>query len=415
MTAKDYIDIIFQGISDEYNAIDNLLRKNADAGINMGIAAPFTQTKVPATPEETIPGLPGTLLDSTTSMINMFTSIQSVYHNFGHSISSSEILKLNAIKVERETPKSHINIKLADSDQEDKKIIEGVNYQKKAVDETATKLNEFVQKAENSSKRNSLLSEKSKLPSLWAAYYTRLGKYNAERQALKRSTSKLQETVLENLDVLITSEKESASKLFSDVLHPLCDHIGEISPRIESVRAEFSKSLDWLKFNVDFKNFAKTHRITNQDLPLPVFKPFQFSSKNVKPEQFYIAPDILTYFPLLAAKTLGDFTPENSNELKLVAGQRIYLMETPNQNWVLAMNPFYRQIGFIPISYIQVVGTGLAYVRKQNAIDKDPSLTLSNMPLVAIIQEEPEGTFLVEDEDGNQFSVNNSENALIFL
>lgn len=415
MTAKDYIDIIFQGISDEYNAIDNLLRKNADAGINMGIAAPFPQTKVPATPEETIPGLPGTLLDSTTSMINMFTSIQSVYHNFGHSISSSEILKLNAIKVERETPKSHINIKLADSDQEDKKIIEGVNYQKKAVDETATKLNEFVQKAENSSKRNSLLSEKSKLPSLWAAYYTRLGKYNAERQALKRSTSKLQETVLENLDVLITSEKESASKLFSDVLHPLCDHIGEISPRIESVRAEFSKSLDWLKFNVDFKNFAKTHRITNQDLPLPVFKPFQFSSKNVKPEQFYIAPDILTYFPLLAAKTLGDFTPENSNELKLVAGQRIYLMETPNQNWVLAMNPFYRQIGFIPISYIQVVGTGLAYVRKQNAIDKDPSLTLSNMPLVAIIQEEPEGTFLVEDEDGNQFSVNNSENALIFL
>lgn len=415
MTAKDYIDIIFQGISDEYNAIDNLLRKNADAGINMGIAAPFTQTKVPATPEETIPGLPGTLLDSTTSMINMFTSIQSVYHNFGHSISSSEILKLNAIKVERETPKSRINIKLADSDQEDKKIIEGVNYQKKAVDETATKLNEFVQKAENSSKRNSLLSEKSKLPSLWAAYYTRLGKYNAERQALKRSTSKLQETVLENLDVLITSEKESASKLFSDVLHPLCDHIGEISPRIESVRAEFSKSLDWLKFNVDFKNFAKTHRITNQDLPLPVFKPFQFSSKNVKPEQFYIAPDILTYFPLLAAKTLGDFTPENSNELKLVAGQRIYLMETPNQNWVLAMNPFYRQIGFIPISYIQVVGTGLAYVRKQNAIDKDPSLTLSNMPLVAIIQEEPEGTFLVEDEDGNQFSVNNSENALIFL
>lgn len=407
----------YQNISDEYITIENILSKNAEIGLQLGNStSKFTQIKIPQNPEETIPGIPGTLLDSTNSMINALSRLQAVFQKFSADLAMNELYQLKSILSERETNKEMIDNNLDNSESFDKHVIERAMNQHKLVNDVVAKLNEYVEKNPASQKKTLLSLKTNKLPSLWLSYTDKLGKFNAERQSFKLSSNDLEQKMSSNQLFINDNEETAYQETFNKIVKPISDRMGEIAPGIHNVIDEFEKSLSWLKFPSDFKHFAQTHNISFCDIPLPTFERFKFSSQFTQPDQSVIPRFQINYYPLHAAVALANFQAENRNEINLYKGRRVYLMEDPNQNWVLAMQPYYAQIGFIPSSYVRIVGKKLAYIKRE-IIRKAPNLTLSNLNLVTVIKvtEKPARSYLVEDEDGRQFEVLESDHMLCFL
>lgn len=415
-TQRSTITQNYQSISDEYNAIENILSKNAEIGLQLGnSSSKFTQIKIPQSPEETIPGIPGTLLDSTNSMINALTRLQAVFQKYSADMAMNELYKLKSIKAERESNMEMIDSNLDNSESFDNYFIERAMSQHKLVNEAVAKLNEYIEK-NPAPKKKSILPLKTSLPSLWLSYTDKLGKFNAERQSFKLSSNDLENKMSSNKLFITDNEQTAYKSVLNNVIVPLSSHLGDIAPGIRNVINEFEKSLSWLKFPSDFKAFAQTHHISYCDIPLPTFERFKFSSQFTQPDQSVVPRFQMNYYPLYAAVALANFQPESRNEINLFKGHRIYLMEEPNQNWVLAMNPSYGKIGFIPSSYVKIVGKKLAYAKRE-IIKRAPNLTLSNMNIVTVIKviDKPVKAYLVEDEDGRQIEVPESEHILCFL
>lgn len=406
----------YQNISDEYNIIENILSKNAEYGLQLGnSSSKFSPIKIPQTPEETLPGIPGTLLDTTNYMINALARLQGVFQKFSTDMAMNELYQLRSIKSERDSNKEMIDNNLDNSESFDKHVIERAISQHKIVNDAVAKLNEYVEKNPTPQKKG-VSPLKSKLPSLWLSYFEKLGKFNAERQTFKLSSNDLEHKMSSNRLFFNDNEETAFISTSNRVIKPLSEHLGEIAPGIHSVIVDFEKSLNWLKFPSDFKQFSQTHRISYGDIPLPTFEPFKFSSQFTQPDQSFVPRFQMDYFPLHAAVVLANYQAESRNEISLIKGKRVYLMENPNQNWVLAMNPYFGKIGFIPSSYVKIVGKKLAYAKKE-IVKKAPNLLLSNTMLVTIINviEKPAKAYLVEDEDGRQFEIPESEHLLCFL
>ena len=188
----------YQSISDEYNAIENILSKNAEIGLQLGnSSSKFTQIKIPQNPEETIPGIPGTLLDSTNSMINALAKLQAVFQKYSSDMAMNELYQFKSIKAERESNMELIDNNLNNSESFDNHVIERAMSQHKLFNEAVAKLNEYIEK-NPAPKKKSILPLKTSLPSLWLSYTDKLGKFNAERQSFKLSANDFENKMSSN-------------------------------------------------------------------------------------------------------------------------------------------------------------------------------------------------------------------------
>ncbi|OHT04780.1 hypothetical protein TRFO_06229 [Tritrichomonas foetus] len=416
MSERGKSDFNFNAASEEYNAIDTLFIKMNEIGQQFGqSASKFTQIKIPLNPEDTIPGLPGTLMDVTTALFNMFSKSQMVFQTYTTNVVTGPLMNLRVIKSERESDKKMIDGTVHTSESFDKHLLQRMITQQRALMDSINKLNDYADK-NPTCKTTPTNSQRSKVTSLWQNYIQNLGKFLAERQSLKISASDLERKLSSKKSFLETSEADRRKAFYTTVMCNLSETIGQISTEISKVRTEFENSLKLLNFNSDFKTFSTCHKLNFYDFPRPKFERFKFSSQFTQPDQFYIPRFKLDYFPLYAGVALGDFTPESPNEIPLVKGKRVYLMEEVTHNWVLAMNPSWCQIGFIPSTYVNVVGTQLAYLRKDVA-KKSPKLALSNMRLVAItsVDDQPKKTYTCEDEDGESITICEDEGLILLL
>ena len=414
MSKRDKQNQNFSAATEDYLSINSVMCKVCDLSSQLNISASkIASVKVPSRVDETIPGSPGTLLDLATALYSACSKLQSSFHVIYNDIANNEMRKLKGIIAQREADKAIVDETLKTSESFDKHLMTRTMTQHKNVMDSVAKMNEFVEK--NPNVRNNMAgAAKTKLPSLWQAYQQNLGQFMSDRQCLKISATDLEQKMSSHLSYLDSCEQDRRKEL-NDVMQGILNK-ANIIPTVDAIREELVQASNWVDFRKDFIRNADTHKIAFFDMPKPKFERFKFSNQFTQPDRFYIPRFRLDFFPIAAAVAIKDFEPESQNELRLVKGKRVYLMETQTQDWVLVMSPSWCQIGYVPLSHIKPVGKFVAYV-KQDLIKYSPKLQFSQMRIVAVldIEETPKKTYVCEDENGFHFKIPDDEGILYLL
>ena len=143
-----------------------------------------------------------------------------------------------------------------------------------------------------------------------------------------------------------------------------------------------------LKHETDFALFIENLHLKFIDISPPPFEKFKFSSPFIEPDGSPIVRFKLSYFPLSMVEALADFEAEDEDEINLIKGQRIFLMEKNSDGWVLALKLSYQKFGFVPSTYVKQVGIGLAVAKEEG---------FSTGTFFALIEKNEDDTYLCED------------------
>ncbi|KAH0795091.1 hypothetical protein GPJ56_000934 [Histomonas meleagridis] len=149
-----------------------------------------------------------------------------------------------------------------------------------------------------------------------------------------------------------------------------------------------------IDFMTDFTEFINKHHICFIDVSPVRFDKFVFSNRFIAPESSLIPRFKMEYFPFFLCTVLHDFTSSEDNELSVSKDMRLFLMEKPKCEWALVMKPKYAECGFVPFSFINVIGYGVAVVA-------EPGSDVFDVGTIVAIMEEENGQIMCEDVYGN--------------
>lgn len=127
------------------------------------------------------------------------------------------------------------------------------------------------------------------------------------------------------------------------------------------------KSLD-INFEKDFSHFVAKKKIIRYDLKCEAFKPIDMSHpvfNNFEPSKIHNIVAVPPVYPIAMAKVINSFTATNANEITIVKGKMVLIMEPLDNPWTLVMNPFTTQTGFVPSMNLEVVGSALGIITKE--------------------------------------------------
>jgi hypothetical protein len=161
----------------------------------------------------------------------------------------------------------------------------------------------------------------------------------------------------------------------------------------------------------DFRRFIARADLKFVDVTPPPFGRFTFASRYCAPDVRAIAPFTMPYFPSHVAVAKADFAAESPDELPLRKGQRLYLMQTPRGEWAFAMAPARAVYGWVPSSFVQVRGIGIAVV-----LDRQEASGFRGrrQAILVLLEVREEGAnVLCEDAHGNQFVFNRKAVAIL--
>lgn len=131
---------------------------------------------------------------------------------------------------------------------------------------------------------------------------------------------------------------------------------------------EMSQKVSEINFQRDFSRFVEEKKIIRYDLKCEAFKPIDMSHpvfNNFEPSKIHNIVAVPPVYPILMAKVTNTFTAKYANEITIVKGKMVLLMEPIDDAWVLIKNPFTNQIGFVPAMNLEVIGSALGIITKE--------------------------------------------------
>ena len=199
-------------------------------------------------------------------------------------------------------------------------------------------------------------------------------------------------------------EKFNASK---DLLMSRSDMIQNTIPnKAVEILQSYSKSLteigqhfeqvaDMISPRDDVATLASKAKIFRYELQPKEFQPIKLPESlqdlEIEPKKTISDP-----LPLGIARVVRPYDGKDDNQLSLVKGQSVYLLETPSQNWCLSMLPLSKKIGFAPRAAIAPVGRGAAYATEEYVVSgKNGTFTIKKGEIVATLRNE-EQELLIE-------------------
>jgi hypothetical protein len=168
----------------------------------------------------------------------------------------------------------------------------------------------------------------------------------------------------------------------------------------EAIRRQ-SGTIDFVS---DFTAFVRDTHLVRYDLSDMEFEVVRPAVPDISPR---IEIEIAPVYPIGLAQVVHDHDPDGKNQLRCKAGKSVFLMELPDEGWVLAMNPFTLVSGFVPQICLQKVGHGLAVILKGQD-------TVEAGECVAIVDDSTPTTSSVETVFGHRIAVSKTNLGVIF-
>ncbi|KAH0794742.1 hypothetical protein GPJ56_001289 [Histomonas meleagridis] len=410
---KEIVDSKFESGTKEYNLVVKICEQTIELFKKYGQPSfDLQQSRYnPQSVEDYIPGYPGSLFDAVWQISITMESIHAAYTNFATSFKSEELLTLKDTLEKRQKTKSISDMRVNSSEDIDKQLVSSTfTYHTQLLDAT-NKINDYVSKAV--AQKTSKSSMKRTLTNLWQNYTKFLSDFIPSREALKFSTDEIESATSHHINSINECEVKAKSDICQKVFKPYLEKVGVLVQSIQVTARKLRELSSKIDFDSDFNSFAKTASFRFVDVEAPKFERFKFSSRFTMPDRIYIPKFKFIYFPLLAAVAKADFEPESKDELPLRKGRRVYLMEavSAESDWVLALSCGWGKIGFVPTSFIEVIGDKLATLK---ATYKNPEFADKNEKFIAVLKEnEDDETYECMDESNHTAKI--SKNDLYLL
>jgi hypothetical protein len=140
------------------------------------------------------------------------------------------------------------------------------------------------------------------------------------------------------------------------------ESLGKIGERISDTARAICLLAPRVDYASDFRAFTTKSDLKFIDISPPPFARFKFASHYNAPDVRPIETFTMRYLPSFIAIAKADFAPASPDELPLKAGQAIYLMQAPREQWLFAMTRAHAHYGWVPASFVDVRGVGIAVV-----------------------------------------------------
>ncbi|KAH0794065.1 hypothetical protein GPJ56_001943 [Histomonas meleagridis] len=413
MSKKEVIDSHFESATREYNLIVKICEQTIELFKKYGQPSfDLQQSRYnPQSVEDYIPGFPGSLFDAVWQISITMESIHAAYTNFATCFKNEEFAALKEILEKRQKNKSISDMRVNTSEDIDKQLVTTTfTYHTQLLD-AANKINDYVSKS--IAQKTSKSSMKRTLTNLWQSYSKCLGDFLPAREALKVSTDEMESATSRHINSINESEVQAKSELCQRVFKPYLEKVGVLVQSIQVTSNKLNELCSKIDFDSDFNSFTKSANFHFVDIEVPHFERFKFSSRFTMPDRIYIPRFKFLYFPLQAAVAKANFRPESASELPLEKGRRIYLMEQmeSGKDWILALLCGWGKIGFVPSSFVEVIGSKLGVLK---ASYKDPNFAVNNERFVAVVKEnEEDATYECIDESNVVAKVPKSEMYLL--
>jgi hypothetical protein len=150
-----------------------------------------------------------------------------------------------------------------------------------------------------------------------------------------------------------------------------------------------------VSFDRDFDEFVKGYDLHFIDISPPPFDRFKFTSRYAVPDIVNLERFTMPYLPIGVAKVLADFDGGSGDELKVKEGQLVYVMQPAKEVWVFVMQKPYGVCGFVPGSFLSIIGVGVAVLLREG--DPDGNFDPRVGSVVAVIGDAGNGAVVVED------------------
>jgi hypothetical protein len=141
---------------------------------------------------------------------------------------------------------------------------------------------------------------------------------------------------------------QDASRDFAAALHEAARRLRE---RAEAV-----------DFRADFGAFVEQSKLIRYDMICGDFVPVDVSHPVFADIDTRLQIDVPPIYPVGIARVVDDFIADGTDQISVVAGKYVLLMETITEGWVFVSNPLTRAMGYIPGRCVEAVGRALAVV-----------------------------------------------------
>ena len=182
------------------------------------------------------------------------------------------------------------------------------------------------------------------------------------------------------------------------------DIYNEMGQQFISNSDQFTMYINQMNFESDFSNFLSRSKIIRYDIKDLSFTPIDMSGPAFDGITPSIPREISIYTPFYLALITRSYKSDGENELTIVRGKYLLLMEEPNVDWVYSMNPKTRCSGFVPKNCFKVIGNKLGIlIREFN----EQSIFMNVGEYLGILNENDK-CYIVENTNNNVLSVQKS-------
>jgi hypothetical protein len=117
-------------------------------------------------------------------------------------------------------------------------------------------------------------------------------------------------------------------------------------------------------FRADFGRFVEASKLIRYDIVCDNFPPVDVSHPVFADIDTRLGIVVPPMYPVGIGRVVDDFVAKGADQLSVVTGKYVLLMETITDGWVFASNPLTRVMGYIPGHCVEAVGRAIAVVLK---------------------------------------------------
>lgn len=300
----------------------------------------------------------------------VFTNIDEAFKNYGKILKLSEVfdhLRKNRDACKEESGMLSNKYRKIKSDFIKDSAVLYVN-----VCELIKKLNETYRDYASSSSTDNIIQPQNshgsifhnmnkmvisnKMSKLYSQYLHYVSNYISYRESIKLCNQEITDFNIVHHSNLSKIDESLFQNFLIICLPKVCKGLFELGQNIIEQASNLQEKVNQINFEYDFKDYIHDSNFTFKDIDAPVFKPYNFTSPFAAPDQLFIPRHCINYFPIGIAVALSDFTPKSQNEVDLIKGKSVYLMEKETRKgWMLVMTIPLTKIGFVPFSYLKVI------------------------------------------------------------
>lgn len=384
MTKTLNIEKSFNETTENYEKFSIFFKECGECFCNIMNSTDKAKTFALFSPEENISGFTGTLSSAIRQADLVFTNIDESFKNYGKQLKLSDVF--GHILNDRKAYKEESGM-LSNKYREIKSgLINDSAVLYVNVCGLIKKLNEtyrdYSSSSSTSSNNDNLIQPQSshgsilqsmnkmvvsnKMTKLYAQYMHNVSDYISFREKIKLCNQEITQYNHDHHTNLNKIDDTLFQNFLTIILPKLCKNISQLGQEFIEQANLLQSKINKIDFEYDFKDYVYNSDLTFKDIIAPRFEPYKFTSPFASPDQIYIQKHHMNYFPVGVAVPISDFQPETQNEVPLIKGKSVYLMEKePRKGWILVMTLPLAQIGFAPISFLKILTDNITLSKDQ--------------------------------------------------